>query len=157
MAYEKNTWVSGTTPCSADNFNHMEEGIAAAHEAIAEQNTNTLLKTFTIANTDRTEISAISGQAIQQGKKVLIDCIFTQENDLGGEIYLIAANRSGLPPYSSKYSIQPYCIVGKGTSVDELYYTGTATVSKISDGTSGIVTSVRKAGTYCFHLEYFID
>ena len=157
MAYAKKTWVSGETPLSADNFNHMEDGIAAAHEDISGLNTNTLLKTFTIANTDRVEISAISGQAIQQGKKVLIDCIFTQKYDLGGEIYLISANRSGLPPYSSKYSIQPYCIVGKGTSVDELYYTGTATVSKISDGTSGIVTSVRKAGTYCFHLEYFID
>lgn len=30
MAYEKINWVSGETKLSADNFNHMEDGIAAA-------------------------------------------------------------------------------------------------------------------------------
>lgn len=32
MAYEKKTWVSGVTWCSANNFNHMEDGIAEAHD-----------------------------------------------------------------------------------------------------------------------------
>lgn len=39
MAYTQKTWVSGETPLSADNFNHMEEGIAAAHEDISEVST----------------------------------------------------------------------------------------------------------------------
>lgn len=39
MAYTKKTWVSGETPLSADNFNHMEDGIAAAHEDISGLNT----------------------------------------------------------------------------------------------------------------------
>ena len=28
MAYTKKTWVKGNTPLSAENFNHMEQGIA---------------------------------------------------------------------------------------------------------------------------------
>lgn len=40
MAYEKRTWVSGTTPCSAENFNHMEDGIAAANEGVDKLNTD---------------------------------------------------------------------------------------------------------------------
>ena len=31
MAYTKKTWVKGSTPLSAENFNHMEQGIADAH------------------------------------------------------------------------------------------------------------------------------
>ena len=40
MAYEKRTWVSGTTPLSAENMNHMEEGIAAANEGVDKLNTD---------------------------------------------------------------------------------------------------------------------
>lgn len=39
MAYEKRTWVSGTTPCSSENFNHMEQGIADAHDKLDELST----------------------------------------------------------------------------------------------------------------------
>lgn len=39
MAYEKRTWVSGTTPCSSENFNHIEQGIADAHDKLDELNT----------------------------------------------------------------------------------------------------------------------
>lgn len=39
MAYEKRTWVSGVTKCSAENFNHMEDGIAAAQNGVDELNT----------------------------------------------------------------------------------------------------------------------
>ena len=35
MAYTKKTWVKGSTPLSAENFNHMEQGIADAHTEIA--------------------------------------------------------------------------------------------------------------------------
>ena len=40
MAYEKRTWVSGTTPLSAENMNHMEAGIAAANEGVDKLNTD---------------------------------------------------------------------------------------------------------------------
>lgn len=40
MAYEKRTWVSGVTKCSADNFNHMEDGIETAQKGVDELNTN---------------------------------------------------------------------------------------------------------------------
>lgn len=38
MAYTKKTWVKGSTPLSAENFNHMEQGIADAHTDIKQLN-----------------------------------------------------------------------------------------------------------------------
>ena len=38
MAYTKKTWVKGSTPLSAENFNHMEQGIADAHTEITQLN-----------------------------------------------------------------------------------------------------------------------
>lgn len=41
MAYTKKTWVKGSTPLSAENFNHMEQGIADAHTEITQLNSDT--------------------------------------------------------------------------------------------------------------------
>ena len=40
MAYTKKTWVKGSTPLSAENFNHMEQGIDDAHSSIAQLNSD---------------------------------------------------------------------------------------------------------------------
>lgn len=40
MAYTKKTWVSGETPLSAENMNHIEQGVADAHNDISSLNTN---------------------------------------------------------------------------------------------------------------------
>lgn len=40
MAYTKKTWVKGSTPLSAENFNHMEQGIADAHTEITQLNSD---------------------------------------------------------------------------------------------------------------------
>jgi hypothetical protein len=40
VAYTKKTWVKGNTPLSAENFNHMEQGIADAHTDIAQLNSD---------------------------------------------------------------------------------------------------------------------
>lgn len=40
MAYTKKTWVKGSTPLSAENFNHMEQGIADAHTDIKQLNSD---------------------------------------------------------------------------------------------------------------------
>lgn len=40
MAYEKRTWVPGVTKCSAENFNHMEDGIETAQKGVDKLNTN---------------------------------------------------------------------------------------------------------------------
>lgn len=45
MAYTKKTWVKGNTPLSAENFNHMEQGIADAHTDIAQLNSDKVDKT----------------------------------------------------------------------------------------------------------------
>ena len=34
--YIKQTWIDGETPVDAEHLNHLEEGVAAAHKAIAE-------------------------------------------------------------------------------------------------------------------------
>lgn len=52
MAYEKRTWVSGVTKCSADNFNHMEDGIETAQKGVDELNTNSSYE-FLIASNQR--------------------------------------------------------------------------------------------------------
>lgn len=39
MAYTKKTWVSGETPLSAENMNHIEQGVADAHNDISSLNT----------------------------------------------------------------------------------------------------------------------
>ena len=36
MAYSKVNWQNGATALSAENFNHMDEGIADAHEKLSE-------------------------------------------------------------------------------------------------------------------------
>ena len=38
MAYEKKTWVKGSTPLSAENFNHIEQGISDAHTGLETLN-----------------------------------------------------------------------------------------------------------------------
>lgn len=49
MAYTKKDWVSGETPLSAENMNHMEQGIADAHSDINSLNTKIALKSTTFA------------------------------------------------------------------------------------------------------------
>lgn len=44
MAYTKKTWVKGSTPLSAENFNHMEQGIADAHTEITQLNSDRYFK-----------------------------------------------------------------------------------------------------------------
>ena len=44
MAYTKKTWVKGSTPLSAENFNHMEQGIADAHSSIAQLNSDSVFE-----------------------------------------------------------------------------------------------------------------
>lgn len=52
MAYTKKTWVKGSTPLSAENFNHMEQGIADAHSSIAQLNSDMDNKDFYIISAD---------------------------------------------------------------------------------------------------------
>ena len=44
MAYTKKTWVSGETPLSAENMNHIEQGVADAHNDISSLNTKLFYK-----------------------------------------------------------------------------------------------------------------
>lgn len=60
MAYTKKTWVSGETPCSSENFNHMEQGIADAHNKLDELNTNKIK-----VKTKRYQITAVYDSNIQ--------------------------------------------------------------------------------------------
>jgi|GEM_PF-6423710 hypothetical protein len=52
MAYTKKTWVKGSTPLSAENFNHMEQGIADAHTEITQLNSDISNVNDALANTD---------------------------------------------------------------------------------------------------------
>lgn len=50
MAYTKKTWVKGSTPLSAENFNHMEQGIADAHTEITQLNSDSAFKERSLPN-----------------------------------------------------------------------------------------------------------
>lgn len=48
MAYEKRTWVSGVTKCSAENFNHIEDGIETAQKGVDELNTKIVYESMVV-------------------------------------------------------------------------------------------------------------
>ena len=56
MAYTKKTWVKGSTPLSAENFNHMEQGIADAHTEITQLNSDydTIIVGTSVSTTSQT-------------------------------------------------------------------------------------------------------
>ncbi len=62
MAYEKRTWVSGVTKCSAENFNHMEDGIETAQKGVDELNTK-LTNGFQVYN-------SLSALGLSNGKTI---------------------------------------------------------------------------------------
>ena len=75
MAYTKKTWVKGNTPLSAENFNHMEQGIADAHTDIAQLNSdlNNRIE-FTITSIDSKY--AFTGNSYKHNGKVYINGYF---------------------------------------------------------------------------------
>ena len=87
MAYEKRTWVSGNTPLSAENMNHMEEGIAAANEGVDKLNTD---KSVTITK-DTSKASFLLCDARKYGKLVTLSAKFSLNSALSSG-YVIIAN-----------------------------------------------------------------
>ena len=81
MAYEKRTWVSGTTPLSAENMNHMEEGIAAANEGVDKLNTD-FTNLFEVISEESSITGAVSSQTtwknINLGKGTYLIILFLQ-------------------------------------------------------------------------------
>lgn len=75
MAYTKKTWVKGNTPLSAENFNHMEQGIADAHTDIAQLNSD-----FTF---DERSVSS-GGLFVKKNKDVVIVSSYFSGNLKGG-------------------------------------------------------------------------
>lgn len=65
MAYTKKTWVKGSTPLSAENFNHMEQGIADAHSSIAQLNSE-----YTILMNGNIQDSGL--KILSLGNKILL-------------------------------------------------------------------------------------
>lgn len=80
MAYTKKTWVSGETPCSSENFNHMEQGIADAHNKLDELNTKIVIenKVVTIdAGTDYSYISYKTGYVLSAIHGITFKGVYT--------------------------------------------------------------------------------
>ena len=74
MAYTKKTWVKGNTPLSAENFNHMEQGIADAHTDIAQLNSDIRKTEFALSNIDSKY--KFVGNCYKQNKRVYINGYF---------------------------------------------------------------------------------
>lgn len=81
MAYTKKTWVSGETPLSAENMNHIEQGVADAHNDISSLNTKIQIDSIQlspyissngmIANDEETEVS-FSVKPCPDGHRILV-------------------------------------------------------------------------------------
>ncbi len=119
MAYTKKTWVKGNTPLSAENFNHMEQGIADAHTDIAQLNSDMSNLKFDIirlsGTTDEYGQLWVGAPNIELDKVTYIDCLTSTfsrsiapygiinlesiEND-GLKFRLIATNNSTFNNYS---------------------------------------------------------
>lgn len=87
MAYTKKTWVKGNTPLSAENFNHMEQGIADAHTDIAQLNSD-----FTF---DERSVSS-GGLFVQKNKDVVIVSSYFSGNFKGGNTNNIVSLPDGV-------------------------------------------------------------
>lgn len=81
MAYEKRTWVSGVTKCSAENFNHMEDGIETAQKGVDELNTNSDVDFYVSSSAVTT-----SNRSSCKHKRVLLD--IEVNVSAGGDIVL---------------------------------------------------------------------
>ena len=119
MAYTKKTWVKGSTPLSAENFNHMEQGIADAHTEITQLNSDMSNLKFDIirlsGTTDEYGQLWVGAPNIELDKVTYIDCLTSTfsrsiapygiinfesiEND-GLKFRLIATNNSTFNNYS---------------------------------------------------------
>lgn len=119
MAYTKKTWVKGSTPLSAENFNHMEQGIADAHTDIKQLNSDMSNLKFDIirlsGTTDEYGQLWVGAPNIELDKVTYIDCLTSTfsrsiapygiinlesiEND-GLKFRLIATNNSTFNNYS---------------------------------------------------------
>ena len=142
MAYEKITWVSGTTPLSAENMNHMEEGIAASNEGVDKLNTD---KSVAVT-ADTTKASFQILQAKKYGKIVVLSARFS----------LISALSSGsvvIAKVPDQDNIAAYEVANYGNRQDS----GNIPFSVIT-GSSGNIT-IKNLGVtlttginYCFEL-----
>lgn len=81
MAYEKRTWVSGVTKCSAENFNHMEDGIETAQKGVDELNTKIDIAFYVSSSAVTT-----SNRSSCKHKRVLLD--IEVNVSAGGDIVL---------------------------------------------------------------------
>ena len=81
MAYTKKTWVKGSTPLSAENFNHMEQGIADAHSSIAQLNSDSVFEERSSPNL-----------YVKRNKDIVIVSAFFGANLTGGGIQITRIN-----------------------------------------------------------------
>lgn len=103
MAYTKKTWVKGNTPLSAENFNHMEQGIADAHTDIAQLNSDIAGLQFDVIHlsgtTDEYGQIWVGAPNIKLDKVTYIECLtstFSRSVAPYGIINLEAIENEGL-------------------------------------------------------------
>ena len=103
MAYTKKTWVKGSTPLSAENFNHMEQGIADAHTEITQLNSDIAGLQFDVIHlsgtTDEYGQIWVGAPNIKLDKVTYIECLtstFSRSVAPYGIINLEAIENEGL-------------------------------------------------------------
>lgn len=127
MAYEKRTWVPGVTKCSAENFNHMEDGIETAQKGVDELNTNLLLRNITIgkfidfAQTPKTLLQTIGGN-LSKGSVIVDFSCFSAENSA------LTTNSPYVGVYPEWYNIITFGVPTRSFQIAVSVFSGRQTV-----------------------------
>lgn len=135
MAYTKKTWVKGNTPLSAENFNHMEQGIADAHSSIAQLNSD---KTWT--GKRGTKLHKIDN---------VVFCTISQilDNPVGNHVYqnvFLDEIPDTFRPNNNVYSA--FAVVSGG------YYIGNGYINIKTDGSNEAILSTSRSQNAEYNL-----
>ena len=117
MTYTQKTWVSGETPLSAENMNHIEQGVADAHNDISSLNTNIALNTYSSTLATNIASSSNSNKLYKIGNIVIFT--FTFKNTEGQESWTsIYTLPSGYRPKWECYF--PIMVSGSGACLNAI-------------------------------------
>lgn len=180
--YIKQTWVDGETPVDAEHMNHLEEGVAAAHKAIAElpeipeiPDVPAVDETLTVpgaaadaaavgnAVTELTkEIVPLKdnlNNTVKSGTEIVYDCAEGQcicvEGDTEDEVTLVCSGKN-LVPTLAKGGTQSgiiYTINDDGS----IHVSGTATANVYLYLTPYGLNTYFPAGNYVFKSNIQLD
>ena len=148
MAYTKTTWITGSTPLSATNMNHIEQGIKDAHDMIAAI-TETI---FPVGSYYETSNSSFNPNGVFAGTWILEKA--GQVHVSAGTGYPVAGALTNTSDGGSKDAVVPYhqhsipALSGTAAETGAHTHTISATETAAGGHTHTITSSCASAGSH---------